>query len=120
MLKSAEAGDGHVASTCAHEYGHILQFKLKLQKTVFAGQPTSKRQELHANFLAGYFVGVSKLGNRNDPAAVFATDHYDLGDYNIRSKNITARPTSARPPSYAVSKLLIASATHSARPSKSA
>jgi len=70
-----------VLSTCAHEFGHIVQYKLKLQNRLTAGQATVKRLELHADFLAGYFAGARKLEKPEFPAAVFATDRYAAGDY---------------------------------------
>jgi len=88
-----EAPEVVVASTCAHEYGHILQYKMNLRPVLTAGQPNTKRLELHADFLAGYFAGLSKLRKRDYPAAVFATDHFESGDFNFRSPTHHGTPT---------------------------
>lgn len=91
-LKQPEAPDAWVAATCAHEYAHILQYKLRLKNTVFAGQPTSKRLEMHADFLAGYFAGLSKRRDPNYPAAVYATSRYASGDFNTHKKGHHGTP----------------------------
>jgi hypothetical protein len=69
-----------VACVCAHEFGHILQYKLGLDAKLSAGQPTVKRVELHADVLAGYFAGRRKLERPSFPAAVFATTQSAMGD----------------------------------------
>jgi hypothetical protein len=76
--ESPEVG---VVATCAHEFGHIVQYKNNLQKRLTDGQPTVKRLELHADFFAGYFAGARKLQNGDFPAAVFAANRYAHGDY---------------------------------------
>lgn len=52
---SLAGGDFIVMATCAHEFGHIKQFEMdsnaELQRSVGEFGP-----ELHADFLAGYFV----------------------------------------------------------------
>ena len=73
---SPEAG---VAAVCAHEFGHIVQFKAGLyQRLVVEGR--TKRLELHADFLAGYFAGRQKLENRSFPADLFAETQDRFGD----------------------------------------
>jgi hypothetical protein len=67
-----EHPDVAVTATCAHEFGHILQFKLGLEPVLLAGQATVKRRELHADYLAGYYAGTVKLNNPRYPAVVFA------------------------------------------------
>ena len=81
-----------VAATCAHEFGHIVQFKLNLVRRLDAGQPTVKRSELHADFLSGYFAGVRKLQKPDFPAAVFATDASSYGDYDVSARDHHGTP----------------------------
>lgn len=92
MLRRPEAPDAHVAAVCAHEYGHILQYKHRLKPTLLAGQKTVKRLELHADFLGGYFAGLSKRRNPNYPAAVFAVDAYMSGDHKTERKSHHGTP----------------------------
>ncbi|MBA5639801.1 metalloprotease [Duganella sp. LX20W] len=80
LMSGKESPEVAVAAVCAHEFGHILQFKRGLDKVVGAGQRTVKRVELQADFFAGYFAGVRKLQRPNFPAAVFAMTQYHFGD----------------------------------------
>ena len=75
LLALPEQPDVAVTAVCAHEFGHILQFKLNLSLT-------DKRLELHADYLAGYYAGVLKLKRPDYPAAVFATQQFLAGGLN--------------------------------------
>jgi len=81
-LSSRESPEAVVAATCAHEFGHIVQYKYKLAAVLKRGQATVKRNELNADFFAGYFAGVCKLRQPEYPAAVFATNRYARGDHS--------------------------------------
>lgn len=83
LLSGGESPEVSVAAVCAHEFGHILQYKRGLHHIVGAGQPTVKRIELQADFFAGYFAGIRKRDRPNFPAAVFATTQYSFGDNMI-------------------------------------
>jgi len=91
-LSAQESPDAVVASICAHEFGHILQYKHGLDKVLLAGQPTVMRLELHADYLSGYFAGARKLQKKNYPAAVFATSQYAAGDNMINNHAHHGRP----------------------------
>jgi hypothetical protein len=84
-MKAREHPDVAVSAICAHEFGHIAQYKYGLAKRLKDGQPTVKRNELHADFLAGFFAGVRKLERPTFPAAVFATTQYAAGDYGTEN-----------------------------------
>ncbi|WFU89006.1 metalloprotease [Rhizobium sp. CC1099] len=86
LLTRTEAPDAAVLAVCAHEYGHIAQYKYGLQDRLMAGQPTVRRAELNADYLAGYFAGKRKLANANFPAVIFATTQQSFGDNNVNSK----------------------------------
>jgi hypothetical protein len=85
LLAWPEHPDVAVTAVCAHEFGHILQYKFKLKPIILAGQRTVKRLELHADYLAGYYAGALKLKRLTFPAAVFATQQYSAGDPNVNS-----------------------------------
>jgi uncharacterized protein DUF955 len=89
LLKQLMAGSDHpdlaVACVCAHEFGHILQYKRNLDDKARAGQPTVKRVELQADFFAGYFAGLRKRERPGFPAAVFAATQYEMGDDRIHN-----------------------------------
>jgi hypothetical protein len=90
-MAQGEAPEAVVTATCAHEFGHIVQYKHKLNKRIDQGQPSVKRSELNADFFAGYFAGIRKLQKRDYPAAVFATNRYARGDI-IFDKNHHGTP----------------------------
>jgi hypothetical protein len=87
LLAARENPDVGVAAVCAHEFGHILQYKHGLAKKLQEGQPTAKRVELQADLFAGYFAGIRKRERPGFPAAVFATTQQNFGDDNIRHSN---------------------------------
>ncbi len=85
LLRQPEAPDACVAAVCAHEFGHILQFKLGLADRLKKGQPTVKRVELQADFFAGFFAGTRKRERQAFPAAVFAMTQFTFGDNMVNS-----------------------------------
>ena len=91
-----ESPDVAVAAVCAHEFGHILQYKHRLVSRLQAGQTTTKRAELQADFFAGYFAGVRKRQRPSYPAAVFAMTQYGFGDNNLKRRAITAQQSNGR------------------------
>jgi hypothetical protein len=88
-MAAPESPEAMISATCAHEFGHVVQYKHKLQLS--AGQPNAKREELHADFLAGYFAGRRKLQKPDYPAAVFATSRYARGDF-VKDKSHHGTP----------------------------
>lgn len=92
LMGQREHPDVSVAAVCAHEFGHILQYKRGLTQIVGAGQPTVKRVELQADFFAGYFAGVRKLARPQYPAAVYALTQYNFGDNMVNSPKHHGRP----------------------------
>jgi hypothetical protein len=90
LLAKLENPDAAVAAVCAHEFGHIVQFKNGLALT--RNQPTVKRAELHADFLAGFYAGQRKLERSDFPAAVFAATQEQMGDYAFTDRNHHGRP----------------------------
>jgi hypothetical protein len=81
-MQEKESPEVGVIATCAHEFGHIVQYKHGLQKRLTEGHPNIKRLELNADFFAGYFAGARKLEKPEFPAAVFAANRYAHGDYH--------------------------------------
>jgi hypothetical protein len=78
VLAQGEHADVAVAAICAHEFGHIAQFKYNLLGPLLTGTRTIKRAELHADFLAGYYAGVRKRQKPGYPADAFAAGLSDL------------------------------------------
>jgi hypothetical protein len=89
-LAQKEYPDIWVTSICAHEFGHILQYKRGLD--LISGQKTIKRCELHADFLSGFYAGRLKLQRPDYPAAVFATQEYAAGNYDYANPSFHGTP----------------------------
>ena len=53
-------GDIAVLGICAHEFGHIVQYFSPYYKELRKAHRTVKLVELHADFLAGYFVALRR------------------------------------------------------------
>ncbi len=72
-----------VIGVMAHEFAHVLQF-LKHNNL-----PT-KLKELHADYLAGYYLGKEDLSRRD--MEVFAQSLFEMGDYNFWSPDHHGTP----------------------------
>jgi hypothetical protein len=81
IIQRREHPEVGIVAICAHEFGHIAQYKHNIDRLLVVNQRV-KRLELHADFLAGYFAGRRKLEMSEFPAAVFATTQYSFGDRN--------------------------------------
>jgi hypothetical protein len=71
-----------IVSVCAHEFGHIAQYKYDVYNRLVGLDRRVKRLELHADFLSGYFAGLRKLQRPDFPAASFALTQFGFGDYS--------------------------------------
>ncbi len=74
-LFSMDKGVLAVVGIMAHEFAHILQWK-------YQSQLIGKYRELHADFLAGYYLGVKNYILYRDLCA-FASSLFTKGDYNF-------------------------------------
>jgi hypothetical protein len=92
LRRGTESPEVSVASVCAHEFGHILQYKHRLTDRLSAGQTTTKRAELQADFFAGYFAGARKRQKPDFPAAVFAVTQHNFGDENYNKPSHHGTP----------------------------
>jgi hypothetical protein len=69
-----------IPTTIAHEFAHIMQYKRKFPAM------TTKWQELHADFLAGWFTAHrSRFWPDNADPRVSAKSVYDSGDYQFNN-----------------------------------
>ena len=85
LMGGKENPEVAVAAVCAHEFGHILQFKHGLTDRVTNGDRTVKRVELQADFFSGFFAGLRKKERPSYPAAVGALAQYNVGDRSVNS-----------------------------------
>jgi hypothetical protein len=92
VMSGMDNPDASVACICAHEFGHILQYKGNMDMRLKQGQATVKRAELQADFFAGYFAGTRKKENPAFAAAVFAVTQYTYGDDEVNNQNHHGTP----------------------------
>ncbi len=86
LMSATEYPAARVAAVCAHEFGHIVQFKRGIDRVLVGADRRVKRLELHADYLTGYFAGTRRLAWNDFPAAVFADAQFNAGD------NMTSHP----------------------------
>jgi hypothetical protein len=92
LMNKTEGPETSFAAVCAHEYGHILQYKYNIDDYLLQGETSVKKLELHADFLAGYYAGAKKLKRIDFKAAVFAVTQNENGDNNFYSKTHHGTP----------------------------
>jgi hypothetical protein len=81
-----------VLATCAHEFGHIMQYQSGRYQEIKGALPTSKRIELHADYMSGYYMGLLK---RERPEASFwrAGDKFrQIGSFDEKDANFHGTP----------------------------
>lgn len=81
-----------VLGICAHEFAHIHQFQTGYDRKLSAGSSTVKLVELHADFLAGYFVGQLKLERPQITLKFFGKKLYGMGTYNSSHPDFHGTP----------------------------
>lgn len=97
MLLKALMDGGHgadiaVLGICAHEFAHIHQFQTGYNRELSVGTSTVKQTELHADFLAGYFVGQLKLERPTITLKFFGKKLYGMGTYNASHPDFHGTP----------------------------
>jgi hypothetical protein len=81
IMSHPERPEIGIVAVCAHEFGHIAQYKYDVYNRLVGLDRRVKRLELHADFLSGYFAGLRKLQRPDFPAATFACTQFGFGDY---------------------------------------
>ena len=69
----------------AHEFAHLCQYRTSAYDDLMAGQKTSKRVELHADCMAGYYLGLRK--SEHPGASLYRTglQVWKIGDIQFNS-----------------------------------
>ena len=92
LLDGGSGADVAVLGICAHEFAHIHQFQTGYGRDLSVGRSTGKLVELHADFLAGYFVGQLKLERPTITLKFFGKKLYGMGSYNSSSPDFHGTP----------------------------
>ncbi|KOR29733.1 hypothetical protein TI04_07905 [Achromatium sp. WMS2] len=82
-LARDQNGDFTVMGICAHEFAHIVQYQYNVYNRLIHRQTTVKRAELHADFLAGYYIGRRNIRYSAAQLVTLGRAWEDLGDNNF-------------------------------------
>lgn len=74
-----------IIAIIAHEFGHIQQFKRKISEKLRRGEPTVRRIELHADYLAGWYLGSLKKSNSKISLWASGDTFKRIGDYEFNN-----------------------------------
>lgn len=86
-MNKFDATGSTIVAVIAHEFAHIWAFRRGVMDDLNAGQPTVKRSELHADYLAGFFLGMRKRANSAIKLQAAGDLFHRLGDNNFNSSN---------------------------------
>lgn len=81
-----------ILAVIAHEFGHIAQYRRGVMDALNAGQSTVRRSELHADLLAGYFLGTRKMADGRIKLRSAGLALFSIGDYEFNSRDHHGTP----------------------------
>ena len=90
FMKSKNGGAA-VAEVCAHECGHIYQFFSEYKEHFEQSDNGSILRELHADFIAGYYMGKRKEYTA-DQVRLFSRTLFDVGTYDFADPRFHGSP----------------------------
>jgi len=91
-IKNRDPSGMTIVAIVAHEFGHIIQFKKNLKNQILANQGTVKRLELHADILAGYYIGSMKRQHPGLKVYSAGEVFHRIGDSHFTSPNHHGTP----------------------------
>ena len=92
LMARVRDGGITVISVCAHEFGHIYQMKAGYERRLRELDDTNRPFELHADFLAGYYLALRKAEHPElDLSAVGGVLH-SLGDSDFAAPDHHGTP----------------------------
>lgn len=93
LLGGFNDGGVSVMAVIAHEFGHISQFGARpTYQKLRSAHRSVKFVELHADLLAGYFVGRRKREVPNLPVVAALEQMYSIGDLDFNNPNHHGTP----------------------------
>ena len=92
-LASRDWGGLAIAGIIAHEFGHIYQYQSQFFDLLTQGQDTDRLLELHADYLAGYYLGLKRLRSGEIDIKAFLDSLYLKGDTDFNSPDHHGTPT---------------------------
>ena len=91
-LNAHEWGGLAIAGIMAHEFAHIYQYQSKFYQLLTRGKDTDKQLELHADYLAGYYLGLKRLKSGEIDIKAFFDSMYLKGDNDFNSADHHGTP----------------------------
>lgn len=85
-----------VAGYMAHEFAHIYQFNTPYRKRLEQLANTVEPSELHADFLAGYHLGLKRRSGESMDIGAFMDGAYLIGNFDSKSKSHHGTPNERR------------------------
>jgi hypothetical protein len=82
-----------IAGFIAHEFGHIFQYQSEFYQHLTQAQSTDRLLELHADYLAGYYLGLKRLRSGEMDIKAFLDSLYLSGDTDFNSPDHHGTPT---------------------------
>jgi hypothetical protein len=82
-----------IAGIMAHEFAHIYQMQTEFYQLLLQSQPTHKLLELHADYLAGYYLGLKRLRSGDIDIKAFLDSLYLKGDTHFYSPGHHGTPS---------------------------
>lgn len=91
-LNAHEWGGLAIAGIMAHEFAHIYQYQSSFYQALTRGQDTDKYLELHADYLAGYYLGLKRLRAGEIDIKAFFDSMYLKGDNDFNASDHHGTP----------------------------
>jgi hypothetical protein len=92
LLDRFDDGGMAVTMVLAHEFGHIAQYHRKAYNGLIGAARRSKRAELHADLLAGYYLGRRKADEPRLTLRLAGVSLFQIGDFQFNSKDHHGTP----------------------------
>jgi len=84
-LLAQDPSGGGIMWVAAHEFAHILQFQSNVRNMLLQGEKTVRRLELHADYMAGYYLGRRKLEEPRASLFHAGESVWNAGDTNYNN-----------------------------------
>ncbi len=91
-MKDHDPSGSTIVAVIAHEFGHIWAMKAGIMDKLTAGESTVKRSELHADYLAGFFLGTRKRAAPSISLQAAGDLFNRIGDYDVGNKDHHGTP----------------------------
>lgn len=92
QFEKHDDGGVSIIAICAHEFGHILQYKTGYIGRMQAGLRTVKYVELQADYLAGVYLGKKKYDNPHLSVHGVRRTFELIGDTNVNNRGHHGTP----------------------------